>query len=173
MARIEVSWKYACDLERVEGVAAGHLVDAKQRRSREDAIQALADDGLQRTHAERPDGHPLEGGFGKRRLEARSPAPLTDTAREKKVQGCTRPPQGECERVRRGAVEPLHVVDRKEEWPHFGEKLERASDRDAEGAGIEGLLRLLQEEGDLERMPARVAATLSCPSWGYPAITGM
>ena len=48
----------------------------------------------------------------------------------------------------------MHVVHGQDQRLLQGEQLERASHRDAEGAGVEWLVRLLHEERNLERMPS-------------------
>jgi hypothetical protein len=42
---VELIRQGSCDLERVEGIAARRPVDLEQRRSREDAVEPVADDG--------------------------------------------------------------------------------------------------------------------------------
>jgi hypothetical protein len=62
---------------------------------------------------------------------------------------------GEAECIGRAEVEPLHIVEGDEQRLRLGEQLGRASRRDADPARIERLLRLLQQERDLQGTPPR------------------
>lgn len=65
-------------------------------------------------------------------------------------------PQGERERVLRGTIEPLDVVDcEHERRPVRGEELQGGGDGDAERARIHGILGLLEEEHRLQRTAPR------------------
>ena len=76
LRRVEVHGQRSGELERVEGIAARGLVDAEQRRSREDAVEPLAEDCLQCAGAERANPQPLERGRRECVLEWRSVALL-------------------------------------------------------------------------------------------------
>jgi hypothetical protein len=112
--RVEVLWECSCDLERVERIAPRHVVYPQQRRSREDALEPLADDGLQRAGAQRANAQPVQRCRRERELEWRSLAPLAESPRQQDPERRAQSPQGEGERVGGGAIEPLHVVHGQE-----------------------------------------------------------
>ena len=129
-------------------------MDPKQRRSRHDAFEPLPEQRLDGADAQWADREVCDALGGKRELEFRTALAVALSAGEQDVQRQGHSPQGKGERVRRGAVEPLHVVHGQEERLLRGKQLERGSYGNAQGARIDGLLRLCHEECTLERMPS-------------------
>ena len=102
---------------------------------------------------ERADAQPLHSVVTDRRLEVQRLRTFTEaTGEQQEDRPIAQPPQRERKCARRGRIEPLGVVDRKDNRPVGGENLQRAPDRDTERARIEAVRIFLNEECYLERV---------------------
>jgi hypothetical protein len=145
-------------LQREERVPARALVDAEEGLAAERSAEAVEQQPLERTDAERLDLKVLETLCGERVLELRRPYALGRAAGEQDDDGLRHdPPQREHQGVHRRGVEPLHVVDGEEQRALVGEQLERLADSDGEGAPVDRIARrVLEQQRDLERpLPRR------------------
>jgi len=127
-------------------------VEPKQRGAREDALEPLAKDELNRPDAQRADGQLHHGAGRERLLEVGRLAPLHPPTGEQEEDGVAQAPGRERESAPRRAVEPLDVVDRNEDGRLPGEDLEAVPDGDAQSARIDVRLRVVEEERRLERL---------------------
>ena len=135
LRRIDVRSERAGELERVERVPAGGLVETEERGPGEDPPEPELERPVQRTGAERSDEEALETVVD-RLLEAGRRRTDPDATGEQQADPCLgQPPQSEGERVRRRRVQPLDVVDRDEHGPALGERLERTADGDGDASG--------------------------------------
>ena len=132
-------------------------MNTEQRLAREGPVELIAQQPVERASAERSDGQSPHALSTKRLLEPRGPRPFHESAGEQKEHLVpVEPPKRECERTRRGRVEPLDVVDGNEERLPLAQCLEHAADRHAQCAAIDRLIRrVLDEQGNLERMSPR------------------
>ena len=146
----------ACDLERVERVAARRLVQPEQRRPRHRAIESAAKQLLDGADAQRSDldafdpvwleGVLDDGGL----LHFTEPA-CPDQQQVRLGQPAKREPEG----ARRRGVEPLQIVDRDDKSV-FREELQGSANRNSESTRIDGTARcILDEQRDLERPTPR------------------
>ena len=102
---------------------------------------------------ERADVQPLHSVGTDRQLEVRRLRTFAEaTGEQQEDRPIAQPPQRESECARRGRIEPLDVVDRKDNRPVGSENLQRAPDRDTERARIEAVRIFLNEECYLERV---------------------
>ena len=153
--RVDMRPERAGDLERVERVPAGGLMEAEQRRPGENPSKPQLDEPLQGAGAERANGDALDT-VADRLLERRCRGTDPDATGEQQADpDVGQPPQRERERALRRRVEPLDVVDRDEHRLAFGEHLECSPDRHGHRPEVDrGVLRLAQEQSDLERAPS-------------------
>ncbi len=141
----------SCQLEREEGVAARRLPDPEQGRPREGGVEADAKQLVDRADTEAADldrPTPLLGHGAAKPL--RLAAPDGDKGGERLV---VQAGEGEAKRRERGAVQPLHVVDRHAEWAGGSEKPHRSQKRRRHDTFVGRQLRLAQEQSGLERPP--------------------
>ena len=152
---IEVRPEGTGELERVERIASGRLVDPQQRRAREDAIELVPEEHLDRTDAERAEPETLHLTSAKDVLERNRLGARAGPAREQDADSRLQAAQGERQTGRGRRVEPLEVVDGDHERRVLGENFERVADGDAERAWIDRLLGLFEQKRDPERPSAR------------------
>jgi len=155
--RVDVRVENTRQLQREERIPSGPLVDAEQGLAREGPAEPVAQEPMKRARAERSQRQPLHILRTQRVLEPRRLRSVTDPAGEQQghlVRG--EPSQCECERARRGRIEPLDVVDREQERLPLAEELQRITDGHGERALIDGITRcLLHEQRCFECTPPR------------------
>ena len=141
------------ELQGIERVAARHLVQPEHRRPRERSPQPIANEAVDRAQAERADAQPADL-RGKRTLElGRVIAP---PGQENLNRLTLEPPQRERERIRRGHVQPLTVVDRDHDRLALRKRPQHVVHRHSERTRIGArLLAALQQERGLERLLPR------------------
>ena len=153
---VPASDELACDLERVEGIAARAFDDPHDRRAWQRATDACADHLVHRRDGERPQlevGPPI---FGQRGLErVRPPGVRPDRAEDADPRvGAT--PERERERVHRRRVEPLRVVDRDEDRLDASELVQGRRGPRRQRAAIDPAVgRVLPQERCRQRAPLR------------------
>ena len=144
-------------LQREERVPARSLVDAQQGLTRKRGAQTVAQQAMQRAHAQRADRHPLQSLGRQRRLDVRRLGGVAQTScEEDDERGGAEPSQGKHQGMRRRWIEPLNVVDRDHRRPLLAQSQQRVTYRNGERAAINRIARgLLPEQRNLERSTPR------------------
>ena len=125
LCRVDLEAEGTPELERVERIATRALVDPEQRLTREGPIHSVAQKPVQRADAQRPERQPLDVLLRERLLDLRRLCAVCAAPCEEKAHpACIEPPQSERQRVGRGRVEPLQVVDRDNRRVPLREHLE-------------------------------------------------
>ena len=143
-------------LECVVGVATRHLVEPEEGRPWEHHPEPVAEQLLDRAHAQRADRQPGDIGLPDHGLDTGRLPRRVDAPREQELHRQTqRAPQGEREGGSRGRVHPLVVVDREEQRSAIGQRGQDGGDGDAERPRFDRTLRLRAQERRLERATSR------------------
>jgi hypothetical protein len=147
----------APDLERVERVAAGGLVQLPQRRPGERRAEAAAEQLVQRAQAERAETEPVHvPGERPFQLERRPSAPVAPSRHQQADRLVPEPLRREPDQVRRRRVEPLDVVERERHGVLPREHPQRGQEREGDRPAFRRALGLVGEQhGDLERRALR------------------
>ena len=152
--------QFPADLERVERVAAGELLQAHQRRARCVEAEPSHEQLVDPAEAEGPDAdpqdplvaeHPLE-------LQRRGPSGFEPTRGQDQDGLVPEPAQGEPQSCRRRGVNPLQVVDGHEEWGAGGDQAEHRQRRDADRPLVDRPspgVTVAPQERDLQDAPLR------------------
>jgi WD40-like Beta Propeller Repeat len=142
--------QHAGDLEREEGVPAGRVVQADQRRMRECRTDMHLNDALQLTDAERRQQDPLEGferHRGSRLIEAGA------SCAQKANGFILESSEGEVECPPRRFVEPRQVVDCDEHRPFRSDGTEHGQDCESNCPRIGSVILVVcPKERDIKRM---------------------
>ena len=125
----------APQLERVERIPAGGLVDAHEGRPRQVQRQSLPEKPMSRADGERLDREPLEIRERTIELERRLDGPPTH-GREKADRVALHSPEHEAENLRRARVYPLHVIERDEQRRLPSERAHDGDQREPEHAWL-------------------------------------
>ena len=101
-------------LERVERIALRELMEASQARPRDDGAEAFVDQGMDGTQAQRAhrDGRRLQADIQLVSSAALGRGAAREQDRDRFI---AEPPDGEAHGGRRGAIEPLDVVERDQD----------------------------------------------------------
>jgi hypothetical protein len=144
-------------LQSEERVPARPLVDTQQGLARKRGTQTVAQEAMQRAHAQRADLHPLQSLGRQRRLDVRRLGGVAQTScEEDDERGGVEPSHSKYEGMRRRWIEPLNVVDGDHRRPLLAQSQQRVAHRDGERAAINRIARSLPpEQRDLERSTAR------------------
>lgn len=122
LKQVDVDLDDTGQLQPEERISSRSLVDAEQRLAREGPPEPVAEQPMERADAERSHRQPLDAFWAERMLESWRVRSSNDPPREQQehlVRGES--PQRECERIRRGSIQPLKIVDRHKQWRVFGE----------------------------------------------------
>jgi hypothetical protein len=146
----------AGDLEREQWVAVRGLVDASEHGPRKDQFDTVPKHPPDRPDAHRLDLDPLHPSNveGPEQIQCRR---LGDPVRGEHGDGLVaESPERELERPRRGAVEPVQVVDGEQHRPERPDGSQRTEHRDGNGASIRrGPVVLAEQQRDLQRAALR------------------
>ena len=147
----------ALELDRIERVSSGELVDSSEQRPRERFAAALLQQAMQRAEAERAERNAMDELFVERVLDLGSRLPRLDAPRNDEHQRLVSEASSRVSEGRpRGRVEPLHVIDCDRDGPVARQDLERCEERRRNGPLVGWLpARILEEERDLECAPLR------------------
>jgi hypothetical protein len=147
----------ASELEREERIATGRLAEPHEDRPREACLEPLVEKPVESAKRKRADVNGLDA-VGQRPIEPQRKRSGSDDSfgQEKPDAFGSQAADEETQHVRRGNVEPLHVVHREEKRAELLKHTQGIEKRDGNGAAIRGgSARLLEEESDLERVLLR------------------
>ncbi len=149
--------KAASKLERVERIPARNLVETAERRARELPAEPTLEERVYRSDAERANSQSLDDVRLEVLLHRRALSRFVETPRKEQhyalgAQTSERERQRTCGR----RINPLDVVDRQDERPVLGERLQARPNRDREGPGVYLVLRRpIHEQRAFECAPPR------------------
>src|SRR5262249_2586515 len=100
------------NLERVEWIAGGRTLDPDEERTWQPVPELLLDDPVESAEAERTKAQPADAFVDARREQPVGVGALAEAHGREHCYGVRlQPPQRELQRVCRGQIEPLQVVD--------------------------------------------------------------
>ena len=141
LERVDVHVENACQLQRKERVTARPLVDAKQRLAREGPPETVVQQPMERADAERPNRQALDALRIQRLLERRRLRAVDEPPGEQhEHRARSESSQRKRERARRGRVEPLNVVDGKQNRLSLAEQVQHVAYRHGERAVIDRIV---------------------------------
>ncbi len=162
----------ASQLEREHRVPAGQLVDPPQLGPREDEVEPVAQEAVERAEAERGDPQPPQPLLPERAVEVeRGGRASVLPQREQEGDALlAQAAQRELEDEGGGPVEPLEVVDRDGDGLGPREHPERSGEAERDGPLIRGrAIRLLEEERHARApWPAAAEAPAARPASASP-----
>ena len=137
LERVDVHVENACQLQREERITAGPLVDAEQRLAGERPPETVVQQPMERADAERSNRQPLDAPRIQRLLQpGRLGASDEPPGEQHENRARSESSQRKRKRARRGRVEPLNVVDRKQNRLPLAEQVQHVAYRHAERAVI-------------------------------------
>ena len=135
--RVDVHIKNARQFQREERIPTRSLVDAEQRLAAEVPAEAVVQELMQRADAERSNRQPLDAPRLQRLLQpGRLGASDKPPGEQHENRARGESSQRKRERARRGRVEPLNVVDRKQNRLPLAEQVQHVAYSHAERAVI-------------------------------------
>ena len=156
----------ATDLERVERVAAGKLLQAHERRACGVEAEPGHEKLMHSTETQRPDAEPPYPFVAQHpfQLERRAPSDLDPAGRYDQDWLLAEPAQGEPQRRRGRGVNPLQVVDGQKERSPGRDHAERRQGCDADRPLVERVLGRVTVSARAARPPSRAAAAPGAPA---------
>ena len=141
LERVDVHVENACQLQREERVTAGPLVDAEQRLAAERPPETVAQQPMERADAERSNRQPLDAPRLQRLLQpGRLGAGDKPPGEQHENRARSESSQRKREGARRGRIEPLNIVDRKQNRLLLAEQVQHVAHRHAERAVIDRIV---------------------------------
>ena len=154
----------ATQLERVEGVTSGGLVDALEDGVRKGRPESILEELVQSRRSQRPDAPPLQPVVQPplERRDDRRAACAGPMRREHRHGSVAEAPDPECKRFRRWLVRPLHVVEGDDDRPALGQRPQYAQSRSCDRALVRPIVvRACEQEGDGKRPSLRIGQVFS------------
>jgi hypothetical protein len=140
------------NLQCVERISTGDLVDASQVRPRQDHPESLAQKAVERSRAQAAEleaPHVVE--------QSSHPVRVHDPPGEEECDSVVlQAPSGVREDRGRGGVEPLDIVDDDHQRAFLGERAKCGQEGDAEGASVSRLRALFEQERHPKRASLRI-----------------
>ncbi len=140
-------------LEREEWIATRSLVDTAQCRAGKDGVEPIAEKPVERTQAERPDRNAAQPLLWEGSLEAQRRVRSASSCSQESDRLVLEPAERKLQRCCGSTIEPLKVVNGKQQRLGRGEFPQCAKEADADGPPIgRRSVWLHEKEGDLERV---------------------
>ncbi len=143
----------AGQLEGIEGVAAGQVVQAPERGSGRHEAKPGLDQVLHGSQAERREREALQALTRRRtvKLERNRRVPRGSPCHKERDRPVVDPANGEAEHLSGSGVEPLHVINGDHQRPVIGKPLEHGQQAERDALLVGGLRSpVIEQKGDLE-----------------------